>query len=74
MLQLSGSLDRYGDLFIPVMYMDSLPLPHYLSTIIQMLKTTSGQPHHFRLHKYYVQSNIPPLLDTLNLSKTLLIA
>ena len=23
--------------------MDSLPLPHYLSTIIQMLQTTSGQ-------------------------------
>ena len=74
-LQLSGSLDQFGDEFIPVMYMDSLPQPSYLSTIIKWFKTTSGQsaPHYFQFLKYSVQSKLRPLLDTLHLFKTLLI-
>ena len=58
-LQSGGSLDQSDDTLIQAMYMDSLPLIQPLSTIIKMLKTTSGQSisHYSQLQQYLVQSN-----------------
>ena len=61
-LQLGGSLDQSDDILIQVMYMDSLPLTHCLSTIMKMLDTASGQSvsHYFQLQKIRSSlSNVP---------------